>query len=129
MAKPIFLIEDDIDHAELITTFLKVGGIEDEILWFKDAESTIEKIKEIISNRLDVPEIIIIDLKLPRMDGFQLISYIRNIDILSKVPIIVISSSSQPSDITKAFESGAEEFINKLAEIDSLAMKVKRLIK
>lgn len=128
MANQIFLIEDDNDHAELITTFLKVGGIRDEILWFKDAETTIEKIQEIIAQQLEIPKLIIIDLKLPRMNGFQLIEHIRSIDILSKVPIIVISSSSQPSDISRALEAGAEEFVNKLAEMDTLTTKVRRYL-
>ncbi|MCX7959927.1 MAG: response regulator [Deltaproteobacteria bacterium] len=115
MSKQIFLIEDDIDHAELITTFLKVDGIENEIIWFRDAESSIGRLKEIEEKDESVPALIIIDLKLPRMDGFGLISHIRNIDKFSKIPIIVISSSSQPSDISRALEVGAEEFINKLA--------------
>ncbi len=81
MSKEIFLVEDDIDHAELITTFLKVDGITNEIVWFKDAESSIERLNE-IEHKNDItgniiPALIIIDLKLPRMDGFQLISHIR----------------------------------------------------
>ncbi len=56
------------------------------------------------------------------------VSHIRNIDKFSKIPIIVISSSSQPSDISRALELGAEEFINKLAEMDKLAGRVKGYI-
>ncbi len=128
MADELFLIEDDIDHAELITTFLKVGGIENEVVWFKDAESTIERINTILTQNLLTPKLIIIDLKLPRTNGFQLISYIRSIDRFSQVPIIVISSSSRPSDISMALELGAVEFINKLVEIDILASKVRGYI-
>ncbi len=121
----IFFIEDDIDHAELITTFLKIGGIQDKILWFRDAESTIEHIK---TNLEELPRLIIIDLKLPRMDGFSLISYIKSIDRMRNTPIIVLSSSSQPSDVSKALDMGAEEFINKLAEMDSLATRLKKYL-
>lgn len=128
MAKDIYLIEDDIDHAELISTFIKVDGIDNKIIWFKDAESAIERLSELVYNENDFPALIIIDLKLPRMSGFQLISYINSIDKFSGIPIIVITSSSQPSDISRALELGAREVINKLAEIDKLADKVRQYL-
>ena len=124
----IFLVEDDLDHAELITTFLKVGGIENEIIWFKDAESTIERIMDITKKELELPIAIIIDLKLPRMSGFDLISNIRDIDRFKNVPIIVISSSSQPSDISRAYKMGAVEYINKLTAMDYLAERIRAYI-
>ncbi|MCX7944733.1 MAG: response regulator [Deltaproteobacteria bacterium] len=128
MSKQIFLVEDDVDHAELITTFLKVGGIENEVIWFRDAESTIEYIHKVEAGEEDFPSLIIIDIKLPKMDGFQLIAYIRNIDKFTNIPIIVISSSSRPSDITRAMDLGAQEVLNKLAEMDKLSSKIKSYI-
>lgn len=122
----IFFVEDDIDHAELITTFLRLGGIDENIVWFRDAESIIENISKLDDRIGNLPRLIIIDLKLPRMDGFTLISSIRSIDKMHNIPIIVLSSSSQPSDISKALELGAEEFINKLTEMEDLASKVKK---
>jgi DNA-binding response OmpR family regulator len=74
------------------------------------------------------PRAIIIDLKLPRMNGFDLISHIRDIDRYKSVPIIVISSSSQPSDISRAFEVRVMEYINKLTAMDHLAERIKAFI-
>jgi len=73
------------------------------------------------------PRAIIIDLKLPRMNGFDLISHIRDIDRYKSVPIIVISSS-QPSDISRAFEVRVVEYINKLTAMAHLAERIKAFI-
>jgi DNA-binding response OmpR family regulator len=62
------------------------------------------------------------------MNGFDLISYINDIDRYKRVPIIVISSSSQPSDISRAFEVRAVEYINKLTAMDHLAERIEAFI-
>jgi DNA-binding response OmpR family regulator len=62
------------------------------------------------------------------MNGFDLISHIRDIDRYKIVPIIVISSSSQPSDISKVFEVRVMEYINKLTAMDHLAERIKAFI-
>jgi len=62
------------------------------------------------------------------MNGFDLISHIRDIDRYKSVPIIVISSSSQPSDISRAFEVRVMEYIYKLTAMDHFTERIKAFI-
>ena len=78
--------------------------------------------------KFPLPMMILMDLKMPIMDGFQVLAWLRGRPGIKVIPTIVFSSSDLPTDITRAYELGANSFISKPVSFDSLVevMKVIR---
>jgi CheY-like chemotaxis protein len=74
-----------------------------------------------------LPMMILMDLKMPIMDGFQVLSWLRACDGIKVIPTIVFSSSDLPQDITRAYELGANSFMTKSVTYDGLLLKLQTL--
>jgi CheY-like chemotaxis protein len=74
-----------------------------------------------------LPMMILMDLKMPIMDGFQVLSWLRARDGIKVIPTIVFSSSDLPQDITRAYELGANSFMTKSVTYDGLLIKLQTL--
>ncbi|MGM0482295.1 MAG: response regulator [Patescibacteria group bacterium] len=103
--KKITLIEDEAILRDLLEKKLKKNGYSVEVA--VDGEEGLRKVKE------DPPDLILLDIVMPKMDGFELMENIVNIQALKEVPVIVVSNSGQPVDIDRAQELGAVDWIVK----------------
>ena len=74
-----------------------------------------------------LPMMILMDLKMPSMDGFQVLGWLRTRPGIKVIPTIVFSSSDLPSDITRAYELGANSFMTKSVTYDGLLLKLQTL--
>jgi CheY-like chemotaxis protein len=77
--------------------------------------------------RYPLPMMILMDLKMPIMDGFQVLTWLRGQAGIKVIPTIVFSSSDLPSDITRAYELGANSFMTKSVTYDGLLLKLQTL--
>ena len=122
MSKIIFIIEDDLFLQGLEATKLKKEGF--EIITAasgKDVSSIISKKPKI--------DLILLDLMLPDMDGFEILKMIRVETSLAKTPVIVFSNLSEEKDIEKAKSLGINEFMIKSNfNLDELTAKVREMI-
>lgn len=101
----ILLIEDDPLTARLITHYLK--DLKVEITTFTEAEAGLDYLKS------DLPDLILLDLILPGMDGFQFLNEVKKGQHTQKIPVIIMSSISGEKEILKALELGAADYITK----------------
>lgn len=101
----IIIIEDDHFFQNFYSIKLKELGYVVEIA--NDGQEGIDKIKTFL------PDLILLDLIMPVKDGFQVLAELKNDPLLSKIPVIVFSTLGQESDIKKAIELGAKDYINK----------------
>lgn len=74
-----------------------------------------------------LPDLLLLDLKMPLMDGFDVLSYIRKDSTLKKLPVVVLSASQLEEDIRKALRLGADQFLTKPADFAMLVDLVKAL--
>ena len=120
MAK-VIIIEDEEVLLSLLNKKLVQEGYEVEIA--KDGEEGLNKLKQI---KIDL---ILLDIIMPKMGGFEVMEEIKKDDNLSKIPIIVISNSGQPVELARAKELGAKDWLIK-AEFDpqEVVEKVKKQI-
>ncbi|MCX6720897.1 MAG: response regulator [Candidatus Staskawiczbacteria bacterium] len=109
MKKNILIIEDDSFFVELISK--KLFSKEFSILSAKDGEEGIKKAKE------EKPDLILLDLLLPVMDGYEVLSTLKNDSETSAIPIIILSNLSSKEDIDKGLKLGASDFLIK-SQID-----------
>ena len=109
MAKKILIIEDDKLLANLLTKKLEKEGYEVSVSPQGDKGLTeAKKIK---------PDLILLDIIMPAMDGFEVMEELKKDEDLIKIPVIIISNSGQPVEISKARELGARDWLIK-AEFD-----------
>jgi len=104
-AKTILIIEDDKFLRELIAQKLLREGY--EISEALDGEEGIKKIKE------EKPDLILLDLILPGIDGFEVLSQMREESRLSSIPVIILSNLGQKEDVEKGMKLGAVDYLIK----------------
>lgn len=128
----ILLVEDDENDVILIRRALKKHFVESSLYVARDGQEAIEYLtgKDKFSDRSahPFPDVVITDLKMPRLSGFELLGWIHDHKEFRIVPSIVLSSSKQESDVTRAYELGANTYMVKPADFDTLAEMV-RLIR
>lgn len=113
----LLLIEDERDHADVVVRALRKAGIEVEIVVARDGQEAIEMLG------LDLPEhepaetilprAIFLDLKMPRVDGWEVLQRLRASPRMAAVPVVVLSGSDRPQDIQRSYALGANSFLLK----------------
>jgi DNA-binding response OmpR family regulator len=122
MPKTIFIIEDDAFLQGLEATKLKKEGFNVE------TAADVEEVKKIIEKKSKV-DLILLDLMLPGVDGFEVLKIIKKEKNLSDTPVIVFSNLSEEKDIEKAKKIGISEYMVKSNfNLDELVGKVREMI-
>lgn len=120
----IFLVEDNPDHAFLITQGLNESGC--EIVHYADGKSILDFFSGDPSCA-DCPAFILLDLKLPGVDGFEVLREIRKHPKAALIPVIFLTTSKHQQEINKAYRLGASGFVTKSEDFDGLLAKLRRL--
>lgn len=121
MKRTIFFIEDDRSIHALIRATLELNGYEVE--GFADPLDFIEAIKE------RIPDLLVLDLMLPHMSGYDVITYLRSDKRYANIPVIILSALSEELDIVSGLEHGAVDYISKPFGVLEFASRVKSNLK
>jgi DNA-binding response OmpR family regulator len=105
MAKTILIVEDDKFLRELIGEKLESEGY--EISTAVDGEKGIEKIKN------EKPDLILLDLILPGIDGFEILSRIKKDSEMAKIPVVILSNLGQKEEVERGLKMGAVDYLIK----------------
>ncbi len=116
----ILVAEDDQDVAFLITEMLKEEGY--EYVWAQDGQEALEIMDK------QMPNLLITDIMMPRMDGIELIKKIREEDDKRHLPIIVVSARTEDADRLIGLEAGAEVYLGKPFNSEELMLRVRKLL-
>lgn len=119
----IMLVEDEPGDAFLLQKALKARQLAHELLCYEDGEQAMEALSAGL-----VPDLILVDLNLPRRDGFDVLRSIRARPSLVGVPVAVFTSSAALADQGRAALIGAERYIHKPAELNEFMSQVGRAI-
>jgi DNA-binding response OmpR family regulator len=119
--RKILIIEDDRFLSSLMKARLEKEGFTVEQAF--DGEEAMGLLKQ------ELPVLIILDLIMPKITGFEVLQTISITPVLSKVPVVILTNLAQDSDIQKARELGAKEYFVKVkVSIDDLVGKIKTLV-
>jgi two-component system response regulator len=113
-SRQILLVEDNADDAELAVRAFRSGNAADEIVVARDGEEAIDTLlgsQSVAPTTL--PALVLLDLKLPVLDGFGVLSRIRANPRTRFLPVIVLTSSIELRDVTTAYRLGANSYIRK----------------
>jgi len=125
----ILLVEDEENDATLLKMALKKNNIPNPVQWVRDGLEAIAYLNgegEFADrSKFSFPEVLIVDLKMPRMGGLELLSWIREHPEFKVIPTIIMTSSRLDVDIEKAYTLGANTYMIKPSSFDELARMTK----
>lgn len=119
----ILIAEDDEEDLELAIEAMNQAGLDNPIKVVRDGKQLIDFLND--GNRADTenPTIILLDLRMPRMDGFAAMEKIKSDPKLAKIPIVVLSTSDQMADVEATYKLGAQSYIVKPNTFNELVDK------
>lgn len=120
MAKRIFIVDDEQPVVELVKEILTSAGY--EVDGYLDGEGMIKALAK------DAPALILLDIKLPGMDGYKVCKSLKSNPHLQDLKICFVSAKTTPEDVRKGIECGADEYITKPFSNSQLIAKVRELI-
>ena len=118
--KRILIVDDEVQLVEMVKMRLEAAGY--EIISAYDGQEGFDKAKK------DKPDLIILDLMLPKMDGYKVCGLLKNDARYSKIPIIMFTARVQEEDVRLGKDLGAEEYVAKPFDPKILLSKIKKLL-
>lgn len=120
MANRIVVIEDDPHIQKLISQTLQREGY--EVITANDGSEGLRKVIETL------PQLVVLDISLPGLDGYQVCHQLRSEQATSALPIIMVTAMSRPSDQRRGFENGADDYLPKPFMLSELVTRVQSLL-
>ncbi|MFI5150313.1 MAG: response regulator [Bacteroidia bacterium] len=124
----ILLVEDNADDAALAIRALKKQGMADKLIHLKNGVEAIDylfgKNNQHKLRKDHHPKVILLDLKMPMVDGMEVLEKVKSDPNTRSVPVVILTSSAEDPDIRKAYELGANSYIVKPVEFDSFSKTV-----
>ena len=127
----ILLVEDTPTDAELCIRSLKKYNLANRLVWVKDGAEALDFLfaKGAFSDRAGEkkPRVVLLDLRLPKVDGIEVLRQVKADDELKTIPIVVLTSSREDRDIAQSYALGANSFVSKPVEFQEFADCVAKL--
>jgi CheY-like chemotaxis protein len=124
MENKILHVEDNPDDVMLMNLAFNRAGITARLHVVSDGDEAITALEKSALTG-GAPVCVLLDVKLPRVSGLEVLAWIREQPRLRRLPVILLTSSSQTADINRAYDLGANSFLVKPPDLDSLTQLVK----
>jgi two-component system, response regulator len=127
----ILLIEDNMNDAELTIRSLNKNNVSNKIVHLKDGVAALEFLFGTGEfegrNTLKKPKVILLDIKMPRMDGIEVLEKLKQNESTSKIPVVILTSSKEDPDIQTCYALGANSYIVKPVDFEGFNGIVSKL--
>ncbi len=121
MPELILVAEDERDIRDLLVTFLEIGGFKTVAV-----PNGQEAVKQAVDRR---PDLILLDVRMPRMDGLQACAALKALPGICDIPVIFLSAYATPQDVEKGLAAGAEKYLAKPIEMEDLNRHVADILR
>jgi CheY-like chemotaxis protein len=114
--KRVLLVEDSPNDAELTLTALEDSGLSNTVVWVKDGQEALDylyKKNSYAARRDGHPAVVLLDLKLPKLDGMQVLERVKGDDDLRQIPVVMLTSSREEIDVARSYGLGVNAYVVK----------------
>ena len=128
--RTILLAEDSPADAEMAVDALKEARLANPIVHVEDGVETMDYLlrRGAFADREEgLPAVLLLDIKMPRMDGLEVLREIRNTEELKRLPVVTLSSSSEESDLARSWDMGVNAYVVKPVDVDQFFGAVQTL--
>ena len=128
--RTILLAEDSPADAEMAIDALRDANLANPIVHVEDGVEALDYLLQrgAHAGREDgLPAVLLLDIKMPRMDGLEVLKHIRSHDKLKKLPVVILSSSREESDLARSWDLGVNAYVVKPVDVDQFFRAVKLL--
>lgn len=130
-SKIVLLVEDNDDDIELALRAFRIHHLANEVLVAKDGIEALDFLhcrgKHDHRDPDHLPEVVLLDLKMPRMDGLEVLRRIRENERTKWLPVVIMTSSTEEEDLARSYESGANSYIRKPVDFSRFVEAVREL--
>lgn len=116
MLKPILLVEDNPNDLELTLIALAKSQLANEVVVVRDGAEALDYLHrrgEFRERAVGNPAVILLDLKLPKVDGLEVLKEIRETEALKSIPVVMLTSSKEEQDVVRSYELGVNAYVVK----------------
>jgi two-component system, response regulator len=121
--RTILLVEDNPDDERLTLRALARGNLGNPVEVARNGEEALQR----VLNATTLPCVVLLDLKLPKVDGLEVLRQIRASDRTHLLPVVILTSSSEDRDIIESYNLGANSYVRKPVNIDEFTEAVRQL--
>ena len=128
--RTILLAEDSPADAEMAVDALHDARLANPIVHVEDGVETMDYLlrRGAFANREEgLPAVLLLDIKMPRLDGLEVLKQIRNEESLKRLPVVILSSSREESDLARSWDLGVNAYVVKPVDVDQFFNAVKTL--
>ena len=128
-APRILICDDDQDDRVLLYEAFGVAGVDARLGSVKDGLELVKYLESSDGKRKPRPDIILLDVNIPKMDGWQALEWIKSNPKYRAIPVVMLTTSSEPAEVDRCYRAGADSFITKGSTFERLVDQVKTLSK
>jgi CheY-like chemotaxis protein len=122
----VMLVEDDPGDIVLVREAL---GVNERVNEIRVASDGVQALEQLHDPELSLPDLILLDLNLPRMDGRELLAELKSDERLGRIPVVVLTTSQAQSDIVRSYELHANAYVSKPADLKAFLEVVREIEK
>lgn len=123
----ILIVEDDEGHATLIQMNLKDAGLNNPIISVDTGKAGLAFIEDFLNDRTSKSLLVLLDLNLPDIDGYEILKWLKTEDQSRKIPVIILTSTDDEREISRCYELGCNIFLKKPVDYANFVRAIKQL--
>ena len=128
---PILLVEDNPDDQTLILRALKKNNILNEVVLVRDGVEALDYLFSTGAHQGRdpdlMPQVVLLDIKLPKLDGLEVLKRIRADERTKRLPVVILTSSREQQDLMASYDSGVNSYIQKPVDFNQFSDAVRKL--
>jgi two-component system, response regulator len=122
--RAVLLVEDNEDDEELTIRAFKKNNIKNQVDVARDG---VEALDYLLGGKNPLPQMVLLDLKLPKVDGLEVLRRLREDSRTKRLPVVILTSSSEEKDILRGYDLGANSYVRKPVDFTEFIEAVNQL--